>query len=578
MRTVGAARSILTRHAGTAATGSAGTSSPYAARFSNGATLYPRLLLLVEDAHTTAAIGTCPTRSARAAVIKRMSRLRGGPTQGRVVPLQHSLTSGGPGHGRRVKGAGGVECLAEAAAGPEIGSLVGCSLATAKIRVHRVGRSDISERSTRFRSAVSTAAGFRRAGRLGVAGGVAGRGRRLGQDRGEHRGVDVAAVSCTSVARFAVVICGGGIAGVEGLLRLRKLVGDQVEITLLSPSEYLTYRPLAVLEPFATGRAPRYSLPRIAADAGAHLVRDTLDWVDRDRRTVHTGSGKELAYDALLLAVGGRERPPLKHTHVFTGSDDDTLRGIIEEVETGAVTSLAFALPAGPCWPLPLYELALLTTHRAKEKEAHPQIAFTIPGPRPLHAFGGGAGNAVTRLLRDAGITVHTSASVHVAGPQHLVLRPSGVHLRPERTVTLPTISGPDVRGIPGDATHRFLCVDGYCRVRGTDGHIFAAGDATDLPVKQGGVGAQQADTSAAGIAHLAGLAKRPEILHPVIRGSLYTAGKPLYLSAHLIGGEGWQAELYDQAPWPSDDKVIAEELGPYLRAIQAAPQHPPNG
>jgi hypothetical protein len=25
-----------------------------------------------------------------------------------------------------------------------------------------------------------------------------------------------------------------------------------------------------------------------------------------------------------------------------------------------------------------------------------------------------------------------------------------------------------------------------------TDGHIFAAGDATDLPVKQGGVGAQQ--------------------------------------------------------------------------------------
>jgi NADH dehydrogenase FAD-containing subunit len=63
-----------------------------------------------------------------------------------------------------------------------------------------------------------------------------------------------------------------------------------------------------VLEPFAARAAPRYSIPRIAADTGAHLVRDTLAWVDRASRVVHTGSGKWVAYDALLLAVGGR--PP----------------------------------------------------------------------------------------------------------------------------------------------------------------------------------------------------------------------------------------------------------------------------
>jgi sulfide:quinone oxidoreductase len=381
------------------------------------------------------------------------------------------------------------------------------------------------------------------------------------------------------VARFAAVVCGGGIAGIEAVLRLHKLVADQIDVTLVSASEYLTYRPLAVLEPFAAGEAPRYSIARIAADAGAHLVRDTLSWVDRARRIVHTASGRELAYDALLLAVGGRERPRLAHAHVFTGAGDDTLRGIVEEVETGAVASIAFVVPSGPSWPLPLYELALLTAHRAKRMGAEPQIVVTVPGPRPLSAFGGDAGDAVSGLLHDAGISVHTSASVTVVGPQHLLLGPGGAQLRPERIVTLPTISGPDVRGIPGDARDRFLSVDGYCRVRGTDGRVFAAGDATDLPVKQGGVGAQQADTAAAGIAHLAGLAEHPETLHPVIRGTLLTGETPLYLSAHLVAGAGWQARIYEQPPWPLDDKVIAEELGPYLRGIRAvSPHHPSTG
>jgi sulfide:quinone oxidoreductase len=380
-----------------------------------------------------------------------------------------------------------------------------------------------------------------------------------------------------SVARFAAVICGGGVAGIEGLLRLRRLVGDQVDLTLLSPAEYLSYRPLAVLEPFAAGAAPRYSIPRIATDAAARLVRDTLAWVDRAGRVVHTGGGQRLPYDALLLAVGGRQGTELEHADVFTGSDDQSFRRIVEDIETGSITSLAFVLPSGPCWPLPLYELALLTAGRAKQVGASLEIVITIPGPRPLHAFGGDAGDAISRLLRHAGITVHTSAAAQVVAPHHVVLRPRGVHLHPERIVTLPTISGPNVRGIPGDARNRFLPIDGHCRVPGTDGRVFAAGDATDLPVKQGGVGAQQADTAAAGIAHLAGLAEPPQPLRPVIRGTLLTGGTPLYLSAHLLAGEGWQARMYEQPPWPLDDKVIAEELGPYVRGSPAAPpQHPP--
>jgi hypothetical protein len=53
-----------------------------------------------------------------------------------------------------------------------------------------------------------------------------------------------------ATAGFRVVICGGGIAGVEGLLRLRRLACDAVDVTLISPQKESVYRPLAVFEPF----------------------------------------------------------------------------------------------------------------------------------------------------------------------------------------------------------------------------------------------------------------------------------------------------------------------------------------
>ena len=63
-----------------------------------------------------------------------------------------------------------------------------------------------------------------------------------------------------AVDRFRAVICGGGIAAVEGLLRLRRLTGDVVDVTLLAPNEELRYRPVAVLEPFSRPVAKRYPL------------------------------------------------------------------------------------------------------------------------------------------------------------------------------------------------------------------------------------------------------------------------------------------------------------------------------
>ena len=174
-----------------------------------------------------------------------------------------------------------------------------------------------------------------------------------------------------------------------------------------------------MLEPFATGQARRHPIERIAADTGTRWVRDVLAWVDRQGRTVHTASKQELPYDALVLAVGGRQRAPAAGLDLFTaGSADDTFHAVVQDIETGTIGSLAFALPAGPSWPLPLYELALLTAQRSRDRNVKPDIAFITPEARPLQTFGGSAGEAVAGLLADAGITLYTGSSLQVVGPR----------------------------------------------------------------------------------------------------------------------------------------------------------------
>jgi sulfide:quinone oxidoreductase len=174
----------------------------------------------------------------------------------------------------------------------------------------------------------------------------------------------------------------------------------------------------------------------------------------------------------------------------------------------------------------------------------------------------------VEGLLGEAGITLHTRTRPTSTGRGSCACSPVTSTLHPDRIVTLPTITGPNLRGIPGEAVDRFISVDRRCRVRNTDGRVFAAGDATDLPMKNASLAAQQADTAAAGIAHLAGAGPAPPALRPVLYGTLLTGDKPLYLAAHLIAETGSRAQIPDQPPWPPDQLVFAEELTAYIAGL----------
>ena len=366
-----------------------------------------------------------------------------------------------------------------------------------------------------------------------------------------------------------MLVCGGGIAGVEALLRIRRLVGDAAELTLLAPADELRYRPVAVQEPFSRPAARRYSLRQIARRTGADWVEDGLDWVDPDRQEAHTGGGRAVPYDALLLAVGARTQVPYQHVTVFDDAQaDETYRGVVQDVEEGYTRSVALLLPEGPAWPLPVYELALMTAERAWSMGIDEFRVDVVTGEsEPLGAFGHQASTAVQELLERAGVSVHARSQAEVPASRRVRVLPAGLDLEPGRIIAMPRIVGPALRGVPADQDG-FIPVDESCRVRGLEPRVFAAGDAADLPIKHGGLGAQMADTAAAGIAALAGANVEAGPLHPVIRGVLYTGTDPLYLTARIEDGRV-ESEVSREPAWLKDEKVVAEELGPFLRSLE---------
>jgi sulfide:quinone oxidoreductase len=370
-------------------------------------------------------------------------------------------------------------------------------------------------------------------------------------------------VDCTQ-APFKVLIAGAGVAGLEAAIALRELGGDHVSTTMIAPEREFVYRPMTVREPFGYAAAARYPLDEIARDIDVELVADSFGWLDPVGRVVHTDAGEQLSYDALLLALGARKRPRFKHTLTIDDTQlDDLLHGLIQDIEGGHVRRLAFIVPERMTWPLPIYELALLTARRAYDMNIELSITIATPEDAPLAIFGAAVSNAISRLLEDNGIVSITSVHCEVPEPGRVALRPGSRQLEADRIVALPKLYGPSVRGLPGKP-RGFIPVDSRCRVHGVE-RVYAAGDATDFVIKHGGIAAQQADVAAQAIAALAGVADPPQPFNPSIHGILLTGDKPRYLSAHVTGRHGSSSEFTDTPTWSPVAKIAATYLAPYL-------------
>jgi len=166
--------------------------------------------------------------------------------------------------------------------------------------------------------------------------------------------------------------------------------------------------------------------------------------------------------------------------------------------------------------------------------------------------LGDEASATVAAALKSAGIEFIGGQTATVSDGTVVLSRHPSRSLSVDRIVALPLVRGLRLPGIPTTGLFGLIGVDAYGRVNGlTD--VYAAGDATDYPVKQGDIACQQADAVATAIAARHGGAAPASPFRAVLRATLLT-------------GTGASIPLGPGVGVDEPGKLPGRHLAPYLR------------
>ncbi len=314
---------------------------------------------------------------------------------------------------------------------------------------------------------------------------------------------------------YELVVIGGGTAGSIVASRVaidaRDLVhADRVHVTLLTERDDHLYQPGLLYVPFGKAaledlhRRETVLLPREVSTRVA-----TVHHIDTDRRVVWTEAGEEIRYDDLVVATGSRpvpeEIPGLAEGGEYFYTED-AARRLADTLEhfTGGRILLAVGVPH-KCPVAPLEFTFLLDDYlRARNLRERTEIVYTYPLGR-LHSLEPVADWA-SALLPERGIQTETFVNMESVEPEKRVMHAmEGTDFAYDLLITVPPHRGAaflaGMSGSPLSAPGEWIPTDPRTlAVKGLD-HVFALGDATDLPVSKAGSTAHyQAEVVAANL------------------------------------------------------------------------------
>lgn len=354
-----------------------------------------------------------------------------------------------------------------------------------------------------------------------------------------------------------VAIVGGGPAAVEAMLALSDFGGSRASIDVYSPSGDFKLRPLAVLGPFGDGDVRHFDMKWLTYQSGATFHQRGIRKVDTKLKRVFATDGRSYSYDYAVIATGTKSIWAIPGATTFWGTRDDAgaqeALGRIRSLMDGR---LILAIPPGPTWPLPLYELALITA-ASWTGESQPRLTIVSPESRPLQLFGVRTSQQVDALLARNGIEFIGDTEPESFNGTELFT--SGSDLRADEVITLPRLAGRHLEGVPFNKDG-FIEVGQFGEVKGAD-DVFAIGDVTDSKLKFGALATQQADIAAAAIARDAwGMRISKARPREMLTGFLQTGEGPFRISA-----KGLSKVPAPEVSMVSNRKIYGKLLNPFI-------------
>lgn len=308
--------------------------------------------------------------------------------------------------------------------------------------------------------------------------------------------------------RNDVLILGGGVGGTIVANLVAKDVGDRARVTLVDTTGIHVYQPGFLY--VAIGQEQPSALQRSEARLLHHdvkLIVDRATRIDPAARKVVLGSGRTMRYDELLIATGSRtvmqEVPGGAGAHDFYTMDGATrLFRALKEFESGTVVIGVAGIPY-KCPPAPV-EFAFLLDDYLRSRHIRNRTEIKLLSPLNRAFTIEATSKLVQPILAERGIELTGFFNVESVDPiAKTVTSLEGDTVPYDLLVLVPPHRGQKVIEDSGLGDERgWVPVDKNTLKLTAFDHIWAIGDATNIPIsKSGSVAHYEASVAAEAIA-----------------------------------------------------------------------------
>ncbi len=310
-----------------------------------------------------------------------------------------------------------------------------------------------------------------------------------------------------------IVILGGGFAGVEAAIKLKKY-GYQV--TLISNRDYLFVYPISIWIPVKkkTFNQVKIDLKTLSQKHGFKLLIDEVLQIQSSKNKVLLKDG-EIAYDFLIVALGmGKVKMPgLENTHSICGNPDEAeiIKQKLEILVEKGHGKIAIGFGANPKDPTatavrggPAFELLFNFSHYLKKLKLRDkfELTFFAPMAEPGKKMGDKPYKKMDVFFKRYKIDVRKGKKIKQFEEGKVVFADEST-LESDLMIFIPGGNGHPVlqkSDLPlSDAG--FIKIDEHCAVDDTE-NVYAIGDVTSLvgpkwAAKQGHIAEVMANAAA---------------------------------------------------------------------------------
>jgi sulfide:quinone oxidoreductase len=290
-----------------------------------------------------------------------------------------------------------------------------------------------------------------------------------------------------------ILVLGGGIGGIVAANSLRKRLGAQHEIVLVSREETFVFAPSLLWLLVGARRPEQISRPlRQLVRRGVTVITGEIERIDAARREVVV-DGRTLSADFIVIALGAATAGSAIPGLIDAGHDLYSLAGAVafrdalSSLRAGRIVLLtaasAYRCPAAP------YEAAMLVEAacRARGGREQVQVLLFAAEPGPMSVAGPQVSAAVRQMVEGKGIEYH---------PEHQVTRVDSGARRIEFANS--ACADYDLLGfVPPHCAPAVVSKSGLCTEGGwieVDRHtletcfpaVHAVGDVNSIPLKLG--------------------------------------------------------------------------------------------